>query len=352
MLKQSTDSTKERFHKGQAVAYVNDDTARILRIICREWIRLEGNGMSQDTAWEAAGRPWRCVGADNEIIVLPESDIAPLVDGVAPSEIAPTRFGETPTSVKAFLKRFCADLVISTVEGHTKLATADPHYWCIWDRLDSVVTPEGYDYDRVEVVDDDASAVYDPLDWLEDCWEDARENRHDDKEMFRAMNDAFKRLATGNEMLVPPIGDESVVMSHTIDERGDVVDTTCSVPVGARYVRGIYAVRPNSSKRILSDTELATVVSAAVEHDIAEYDETNLHVVYIRDVWGPAPHAMFLTKSAAERYLEQNRHHHHRDAHVYLDCAPRSPEYERLLSVLRQLDVERCHFETHPDQTQ
>lgn len=348
----STDSIKERFHKGQAVAYVSDGTARILRVICREWIRLEGNGMSQDTAWEAAGCPWRCVGADDEVIVLPESDIAPLVDGVAPSEIAPTRFGETPTSVKAFLKRFCADLVISTVEGHTKLATADPHYWCIWDRLDSVVTPEGYDYDRVEVVDDDASAVYDPLDWLEDRWEEARDVRHDDKVLFRTMNDAFKRLSIGNEMIVPPIEDESVVMSHTVDERGNVVDTTRSVPVGARYVRGIYAVRPNSSKRILSDIELATVVSAAVEHDIDEYDETNLRVVHVRDVWGPAPHAVFLTKSAAERYLEQNRHHHHSKAHVYLDCASRSPEYDRLLSVLRQLDVERCHFETHPDPTQ
>lgn len=348
----STDSTKDRFHKGQAVAYVSDGTARILRVICREWVRLEGTGMSQDAAWETAGRPWRCVGADNEVIVLPESDIAPLVDGVAPSEIAPTRFGETPTSVKAFLKRFCADLVISTVEGHTKLATADPHYWCIWDRLDSVVTPEGYDYDRVEVVDDDASAVYDPLDWLEGRWEDAREYRHDDKGLFRAMNNAFKLLATGNEMLVPPIGDESVAMSYTVDEKGNVVDTTCSVPDGARYVRGIYAVRPNSAKRVLSDGELATVVKAAVEHDIAEYDETNLRVVYVRDVWGPAPHAVFLTNSAAERYLEQNRHHHHSNAHVYLDCASRSPEYERLLSVLRQLDVERCHFETHQDPTQ
>lgn len=348
----STDSTKDRFHKGQAVAYVSDGTARILRVICREWVRLEGTGMSQDTAWEAAGRPWRCVGDDDEVIVLPESDIAPLAGSASPSDIAPTRFGETPASVKSFLKRFCAELVISTVDGHDKLATADPHYWCIWDCLASVVTPEWYDYDRVEVVDDDASAVYDPLDWLEGRWEDAREYRHDDKGLFRAMNNAFKLLATGNEMLVPPIGDESVVMSYTVDEKGNVIDTTCSVPDGARYVRGIYAVRPNSVKRVLSDGELATVVKAAVEHDIYEYDETNLRVVYVRDVWGPAPHAVFLTKSAAERYLEQNRHHHHSKAHVYLDCASRSPEYERLLSILRQLDVERCHFETRSDPTQ
>ena len=48
----------------------------------------------------------------------------------------------------------------------------------------------------------------------------------------------------------------------------------------------------------------------------------------------------FLTKKSAEQHLEENRHHYHEKAHVYVSYAWRNPELEKLLDILEKFDKE------------
>lgn len=51
--------------------------------------------------------------------------------------------------------------------------------------------------------------------------------------------------------------------------------------------------------------------------------------------------AMFLTLSEAERHLKANAHHYAHDAHTYAMTAWRSPEVERLLTILHSIDFDK-----------
>lgn len=46
------------------------------------------------------------------------------------------------------------------------------------------------------------------------------------------------------------------------------------------------------------------------------------------------PNTMFLTLSEAKRHLEANNYHYHKNAHAYAMTAWRSPEVEKLMSIL------------------
>ena len=335
----------------------NDRAAEIGRIGSKyyEYNKAHENDVSIEDQWEADGRPYT-VYVDNDDpqpIIVCESSIRLLDNVTNVTDIQPERFGETADSAKAFLSRFVADLTISTIEGHTKLGTADPHYWVVWDCIDTVVTPEGYDHDRIEIRDNDECEIYSPIDWLERRWEKAYGDKDEQKALLTTMNDALKdSLHTPpncGTILGPLANEDDLTRYVTVDPKNEVIDTTYGEPKGASYVHGIVATRPDSSEHVLDDDSIETVVNAVIDFDRKEYGDQSADVIYLRDIWGPAPHAVFLTKSAAERYLRSNRHHHHPDAHVYLDCAPRSYDFERLLSVLRQLDVEHSHFAMKPD---
>lgn len=51
--------------------------------------------------------------------------------------------------------------------------------------------------------------------------------------------------------------------------------------------------------------------------------------------------AMFLTQKAAEEHLRKNAHHYADDARTYAMTSWRSPEYERVIEILRHIDWER-----------
>lgn len=308
----------------------NDRAAEIGRVGSKyyEYNKARENDVSIEDQWEADGRPYT-VYVDNDDpqpIIVPESSIRLLDNVTNVTDIQPERFGETADSAKAFLDRFIDDLVDSTIEGHTKLATADPHYWVVWDRLDSIVVPDGHPYDRIEVVDDDAQTVYDPIEYLLTYaftdWND--ESFKND--LLRALNKAL-RTASYDPKLSLVIDDDAL---NTYDVDGvRVVTEPCT-----------------NDTRKPTNSEIEALANAVIEFgDLGD----DVHVVHVRDVWGPAPHCMFLTKRACELYLKANWYHHAKGAHPYLDCAPRSYDFERLLSVLRQLDVEHSHFAMRPD---
>lgn len=310
----------------------NNRAAEIGRIGSKyyEYNKARENDVSIENQWEADGRPYT-VYVDNDDpqpVIVPESNIRLLDNVTDVMDIQPERFGETADSAKTFLNRFVDDLVDSTIEGHEKLGTADPHYWVVWDKLDSIVVPDGYDYDRVEVVDDDTQTVYDPIEYMLTYagtnWDDTSFKN----DLLRALNEAL-RTASYNPKL-----------SLIIDD--DALDTY--------DVDGVHVtVDPcTNDTRKLTDYEIEALANAVIEFgDLGD----DVHVIHIRDIWGPAPHCMFLTKRACELYLKANWYHHAKGAHPYLDCASRSYDFNRLLSVLRQLDVEHSHFAMRPDPT-
>ena len=308
----------------------NDRVAEIGRIGSKyyEYNKARKNNISIDDQWETDGRSY-AVYVDNDDpqpIIVPESSIRLLDNVTNVTDIQLERFRETADSAKAFLDRFVDDIVDSAIEGHTKLATADPHYWVVWDRLDSIVVPEGHPYDRIEVVDDDAQTVYDPIEYLLTYaftdWDD--ESFKND--LLRALNKAL-RTASYDPKLSLVIDDDAL---NTYDVDGvRVVTEPCT-----------------NDTRKPTNGEIEALANAVIEFgDLGD----DVHVVHVRDVWGPAPHCMFLTKRACELYLKANWYHHAKGAHPYLDCAPRSYDFERLLSILRQLDVKHSHFAMRPD---
>lgn len=63
--------------------------------------------------------------------------------------------------------------------------------------------------------------------------------------------------------------------------------------------------------------------------DYSEHEETKSHYV--------VPNTLFLTKREAENHLQENKHHYTDEAHPYLMTAWRSPEFEKLLGILRRI---------------
>lgn len=353
----SNETSIREYRSGDAVVVVSDDRAQLGRIRYPHYPYNEARkaGVTVDEMWAQMGRPYDVYVEDDDPdpIIVTAGRIRPIDGPTNVSGIQPERFGETPKSVKRFLACLVPELRASTFEGHKKLATADPHYWVIWDRIDTVVTPEGYDHDRIEVRDNDECEVYSPIDWLEHRWEKTYGDKDEQKAILATINDTLEySLSTPIDcgtVLGPIKGEDGLARHVAVNSKNEVVDTTYGQPKDSNYVYGIVATRPDSSEHVLDDDSIESIVNAVIDFDRKEYDDQSAEVICLRDIWGPAPHAVFLTKSAAERYLRSNRHHYHPDAHVYLDCAPRSPEYARLLSILRQLDVEHSHFATEPD---
>lgn len=63
--------------------------------------------------------------------------------------------------------------------------------------------------------------------------------------------------------------------------------------------------------------------------DYSEHEETKNHYI--------VPNTFFLTKREAENHLQENKHHYTDEVHPYLMTAWRSPEFEKLLGILRRI---------------
>lgn len=78
----------------------------------------------------------------------------------------------------------------------------------------------------------------------------------------------------------------------------------------------------------LNLTELVDYIeSVGLELDISRYDK----VPYITELSG-----CFLTKKAAQKHIEENRHHYTANVHTYAMTAWRNPEFEDLINIIKE----------------
>ena len=66
------------------------------------------------------------------------------------------------------------------------------------------------------------------------------------------------------------------------------------------------------------------------------FESENYDVIYAKKVQKPAKGPLFMTKAAAEEYLQKYGYNHSKDAHPYAMTAYRSPEIERLWKIVEE----------------
>lgn len=303
---------------GQAVAVKQDN-----RIIPGRYIRFDYDEAHADA-------PYIVTTTNGEMNV--SADDLFIMDGLN-EPIDPHRFGDTPETASAFLDDLQTRMLASDEYGHDKLATADPHLWFIRNRLQSIEVPGDCDYDHISVVIED-DYFDDPVDAFEWIMNEAIKNDRDVIQDFV------------NEQLHTICGEKNRNLCLTYDKYGDI-DLWYVDPVNGTSCYGIPTMigSDTKTKRLLTNAEIAQVFIALT--NVTPFDEVSsalpesMRIVYWYDVWGCVPNAVFLTKDAAEQHLKLNRNHYNRDAHIYLDCAFRNPEFEHLSRILRQVDWEK-----------
>ena len=323
------------FEYGDYVVCTSADTdmAPIGRVLGAEHIAKTEDDESYLDAWKRAGKPYRVIlkGADKPIVANEDAliHIAPIAD---PIDIE--RFGDTAESARDFLVELQDKLETSDEWGHTIGGQADPHYWGIMDCLTQVVTDSEHDWEHCEFVFDDANYtdVLEPINAVAHAVNGyTGSDRH-------AFVEALKRLFSNrfpSEELILEFGDDP--------DTGDLKDYNVNPDTGISACSLLARNKDTGQHRFLTDEDLSYLLVDYIDRHLC--DETGVYldvdVVYIHDVWGIAPNAMFITKESANAYLKANRHHHHRDAHPYLMTAWRDATVERLWRLLRDVDWSR-----------
>lgn len=321
-----------RFEYGDYVVCVSADTdiAPMGRVLGAEHVAKTADDESYLDAWERAGKPYRVIlkGADAPIVANEDTliRIAPITD---PIDIE--RFGDTAESARDFLTELQGKLETSDEWGHTVGGQADPHYWGIMDCLTQVITDAGHEWEHCEFVFDDSgyTDVLEPIDAVAHAVDGytGSDRRTFVEALKRLFNDRFP-----SEELILEFGDDP--------DTGDLHDYNMN-PDTETYACSLLAKNKDTGRhRFLTDEDLSRLLVDYIDRHVC--DETGVYldvdVVYVHDVWGIAPNAMFITKESADAYLEANRHHHHRDARPYLMTAWRNPQVDRLWRTLRQVD--------------
>lgn len=73
---------------------------------------------------------------------------------------------------------------------------------------------------------------------------------------------------------------------------------------------------------------------------ILELLESDVSVVYYKEVDETVDNCMFLTQIDAENHLRANDYHYHEKARTYCMCGWRSPRFERLINILSRTDFD------------
>lgn len=73
---------------------------------------------------------------------------------------------------------------------------------------------------------------------------------------------------------------------------------------------------------------------------ILELLESDISVVYYKEVDETVDNCMFLTQIDAENHLRANDYHYHEKARTYCMCGWRSPRFERLINILSKTDFD------------
>lgn len=73
---------------------------------------------------------------------------------------------------------------------------------------------------------------------------------------------------------------------------------------------------------------------------ILELLESDVSVVYYKEVDVTVDNCMFLTQIDAENHLRANDYHYHEKARTYCMCGWRSPRFERLINILSKTDFD------------
>lgn len=73
---------------------------------------------------------------------------------------------------------------------------------------------------------------------------------------------------------------------------------------------------------------------------ILELLESDVSVVYYKEVDATVDNCMFLTQIDAENHLRANDYHYHEKARTYCMCGWRSPRFERLINILSKTDFD------------
>ena len=73
---------------------------------------------------------------------------------------------------------------------------------------------------------------------------------------------------------------------------------------------------------------------------ILELLESDISVVYYKEVDETVDNCMFLTQIDAENHLRANDYHYHEKARTYCMCGWRNPRFERLINILSKTDFD------------
>lgn len=322
------DSNPHEFSYGQLVCFTptNADKAILGRVLRRAYTISSGTGEDWQRNWEENDRPWLvCTGSDTVTTVL-DRDLTPLREDTD-LVIDPLRFGDTPESARTWFADYAKRLAESDEWGHRFGATADPHYWGVIDCRERIYWPAGsnpYMDDenyRLALTDGDYPSS-DPMpsdEFLEMLYENEEDFRNNvGPEGDRDLIDAVKDLIA-KPCYYYSINDVTFPTNDEGDYTGQIEHT-------------------DHSK--LTDQEL-DVLALAICHVCEEADRLDDIVCLVEHrVYGLIPNALFLTKDEGETWLKDNRHNLTKDAHLYLMCDYRAPDFLRLSRNLRQIDWE------------
>lgn len=92
-------------------------------------------------------------------------------------------------------------------------------------------------------------------------------------------------------------------------------------------------------------TGIEELIEALV--DAGAIDEGDYDVVYYREEHYCYPNTMFLTNRSCKEHIEANKHHYSADAHSYAMTAWRSPEVEKLWTILEKIDWKAIQEAAH-----
>lgn len=73
---------------------------------------------------------------------------------------------------------------------------------------------------------------------------------------------------------------------------------------------------------------------------VLELLESDVSVVYCKEIDVTVDNCMFLTQIDAENHLRANDYHYHEEARTYCMCGWRNPRFERLIKILSKTDFD------------
>lgn len=319
-------STPHEFSYGQLVCFTpQGETQAVLgRVLHRVYTISSGTSEDWQKNWKDNNYPWLVsIGPDTTVTVL-DCNLIPLKENTDLA-IDPLRFGDTAESARAWFADYAQRLAVSDEWGHRVGATADPHYWGIIDRRDLIYWPAGSNPYMSEEnyrlrMSYDTSFSDTPLmadEFLETMYE-YEDTSYETYQSEKPQDfiDALKIVLTEP--------------NYNIDDIQFLVDDE------SHYTGQV----EHSDHSKLSDRELDTLARAIYRmfEDAGREDDIELLVEY--PILGLLPNALFLTKQEAETWLEDNRHNLTKNAHPYLMCDYRVPDFTRLSRNLRQVDWE------------